>query len=135
MTNIHASRRFMIYLFGRHFNIITDCNSLTLTLTKIELNPRIARWALDLQKYDYDLILREGNRMQHVFALSRCTNILTVEINSFEDNLVICQAKDPKVQKIKKQLEKRKHKLFEMRNGIVYRKSNDDILLLPRRRV
>jgi len=99
------------------------------------LNPRIARWALDLQKYDYDLILREGNRMQHVFALSRCTNILTVEINSFEDNLVICQAKDPKVQKIKKQLEKRKHKLFEMRNGIVYRKSNDDILLLPRRRV
>jgi len=67
--------------------------------------------------------------MQHVDALSRCTNILVVETNSFEDNLVICQAKDPKVQKIKKQLEEHEHKLFEMRNGIVDRKSNDDRLL------
>jgi len=85
------------YLFGRHLKIITNCNSLTLTLNKIELNPRIARWALELQNYDYDLIHREGKRMQRVDALSRCKNILIVETNSFEDYLVICQAKDPKV--------------------------------------
>jgi len=32
-----------------------------------------------------------------------------------EDNLVICQAKNPKVQKMKKQLEEHEHKLFEKR--------------------
>jgi len=52
-----------------------------------------------------------------------------VESNTFEDNLVICQGKDQKVQEIKKLLEKNEHKLFEMRNGIIYRKCNDGRLL------
>lgn len=43
---IYALRRFRIYLQGIRFKIITDCNSLKLTLEKKDLNPRIARWAL-----------------------------------------------------------------------------------------
>jgi hypothetical protein len=125
---IYALRRFRIYLQGRHFKILTDCNSLTLTLNRVELNPRIARWALELQNYDYELIHRSGTKMQHVDALSRC-NILVVETTSFEDNLLICQSKDLKIQKIKEDLEKNQHKFFEMRNGVVYRKTNDDRLL------
>ena len=68
--------------------------SLTLTLNKKEINPRIARWALELQNYDYSLEHRSGKRMQHVDALSRNTTIFVLEANSFDENLIICQGKD-----------------------------------------
>lgn len=55
-----------------------------------------ARWALELQNYDNELIHRQGKRMQHVDALSR----LIVESNTFENNLIICPAKDIEIQKI-----------------------------------
>jgi len=91
---IYALRRFRIYVQGSRFRIVTDCNSLTLTLNRIELNPRIARWALELLEYDFELVHKSGKPMQHVDALSRNTNIMVVETNSFEDKLIICQAKD-----------------------------------------
>lgn len=68
---IYALKRFRVYLQGINFKIVTDCNSLTLTLNKKDINPRIARWALELQNYDYELEHRSGKRMQHVDALSR----------------------------------------------------------------
>lgn len=127
---IYALRRFRIYLQGRHFKIVTDCNSLTLTLNKIDLNQRIARWALELQEFDYELKHRAGKQMQHVDALSRCNDaIMITEANSFETNLIIAQPKDEKIQNIKKLLEENEHKLYEMRNGIVFRKTNDGRLL------
>lgn len=67
-----------------------------MTLNKRDLNPRIARWALDLQNYDYTLEHRSGTRMQHVDALSRCTSVMVMESNTFEENLIICQNRDPK---------------------------------------
>jgi len=118
-----------VYLLGRKFKIFTDCNSLTLTLNKKELNPRIARWALELQNYDYTLEHRSGSKMQHVDALSRCINVLVVETNTFEENLIICQSKDKKIKEIKVLLEKSEHRLYEMRNGVVYRKKQDGSLL------
>lgn len=62
---IHALRRFRVYLQGILFKIITDCNALVMTLNKKEINPRIARWALE-QNYDYKTEHRPGKRMQHV---------------------------------------------------------------------
>lgn len=49
---IYALRRFRVYLPGINFKIITDCNSLKMTLSKKEVNPRIARWALELENFD-----------------------------------------------------------------------------------
>lgn len=126
---IYALKRFRIYLQGRKFKIVTDCNSLTMTLNRRDLNPRIARWALELQNYDYDLEHRSGKRMQHVDALSRSTNIMIVESNTFEENLVICQNRDPKLVDLKQKLQAGEHGLYEMRNGVLYRKAKDDDLL------
>ncbi|XP_071652503.1 uncharacterized protein [Temnothorax longispinosus] len=53
----------------------------TLTLNKKDINPRIARWALELQNFDYEVEHRIGARMQHVDALSRVNNILVIEDN------------------------------------------------------
>ena len=126
---IYALERFRIYLQGKKFKIVTDCNSLTLTLNKKEMNLRIARWALELQNYDYILEHRAGSKMQHVDALSRCHNIMIIESNTFEENLIICQNKDGKLSSLKKELEKKQNKFYEMRNGVIYKKSNNGSLL------
>lgn len=80
---IYALNRFRIYLIGISFKIITDCNALKMTLQKKDINPRIARWALELQNYDYVIEHRPGDRMKHVDALSRSFNINIVDDNPF----------------------------------------------------
>lgn len=125
---IYALRRFRIYLHGINFKIITDCESLRLTLNKRDVNPRISRWALELQDYDYSIEHRPGNRMQHVDALSRASNILVIDDNPLEYNLAVCQKKDPKIETVRNKLEKREDTYFEMRNGIVYRKAGSKLL-------
>lgn len=50
---IYALKRFRIYLQGIPFKIVTDCSALVMTLNKKDINPRIARWALELQNFDY----------------------------------------------------------------------------------
>lgn len=77
---IYALRRFRVYLEGIPFKIITDCNSLTMTLEKKQVNPRIARWALELENFNYTIQHRGGNSMGHVDALSRCYAGTKVEI-------------------------------------------------------
>jgi len=67
--------------------------------------------------------------MLHVHALSRCTNILLIESNSFEENLVICQNRDETIKALKIQLESSELTDYEMRNGVVYRKSKEGNLL------
>jgi len=125
---IYALRRFRIYLHGKHFKIITDCNSLALTLNKKEINPRIARWALELENFDFELEYRPGTKMQHVDALSRISNILVLQENTLEQNLSICQNKDQTICKIKEQLLEKESKFYEMHNGLIYRKTKTGIL-------
>lgn len=88
---INAIKRFHVYLLGIHFKIITDCNSVTLTLQRKDINPRIARWAMFLQNYSYDIEHRPGSRMQHVDALSRCNQIMVLEACTFNQTLAIKQ--------------------------------------------
>lgn len=127
---IYALRRFRVYLHGINFKILTDCNSLTLTLKKKEINPRIARWALELENFQYTLEHRAGSKMAHVDSLSRCTNILALEANSFERSLAVSQDRDPVIVELKKRLENEENEFYEMRNGLLYRKSKDKVLFV-----
>lgn len=130
---IYALRRFRIYLQGIPFKIITDCNALVMTLNKKDINPRIARWALELQNFEYSTEHRPGKRMQHVDALSRANSILIVEPNTFEFELSACQMQDPIIKELRTRLEKEQDSLYEMRNGLVYRKRNGQVLFfVPR---
>ena len=124
---IYALKRFRIYLQGLKFRIVTDCNSLTLTLNKKEINPRIARWALELQNYDYAIEHRAGTKMSHVDALSRSNAVLVIEDNPFEWNLTVSQNRDPDIVNIREKLENGEDKTCEMRNGVVFRKKNQDL--------
>lgn len=68
---VESLERFRYYLLGKHFKVVTDCASLKATKEKKDLVPRIARWWLKVQHYDFDMEHRAGSRMAHVDALSR----------------------------------------------------------------
>lgn len=124
---MYAIKRFYIYLLGIKFKIITDCDSFRLTLSRQTINLRIARWAMFLQQFDYEIVHRLG--MAHVDALSRCHNILVLESNTFERVLSIKQDQDPNICEIREKLEKSEDRLYELRDGLVYWKINKCKLL------
>lgn len=125
---VYALKRFHIYLQGIRFKIITDCDSFRLTLAKRDIIPRIMRWCLLLQNYDYSIEHRSNTRMRHVDALSRAPQILILEGNTFEQNLALQQNLDPEIIEIKSKLETTELPLFELRNGLVYRKNDKRLL-------
>lgn len=125
---VYSLKRFHVYLHGLKFTIVTDCNSLKQTLAKQELNPRISRWALELQNYDYEIVHRESRRMQHVDALSRNLNIMVLEEGSFEQTLALHQIKDETIKALKIKLQKSKDKHFELKDGLVYRKKDERLM-------
>lgn len=49
---VETLQRFRIYLIGKHFTIVTDCNSIQTTKNTSPMIPRIARWWLKLLEYD-----------------------------------------------------------------------------------
>lgn len=126
LSIVHALERLKVYLQGIRFKIVTDCNSLKLTLQKKEVNPRILRWSLVFQNFDYELEHRKSENMRHVDALSRCISVITE--NSFEQNLAILQNNDATIVKIRDALEETESPLYELRDGLVYRKSGDKLL-------
>lgn len=122
-------RRFRVYVSGIRFKIVTDCNALALALKKKDINPRIGRWILELLEFDYITEHRPNTKMNHVDALSRLpTDVLVIEDNSFELNLSLSQSHDKKLRELREELQKAEDAHFEMRNGIVYRKRDKDLL-------
>lgn len=71
---VDSLERFKYYLLNKHFTIYTDCHSLKLSAMKKELVPKIARWFLKIQEFDFDLQFRPGSQMLHADALSRHPN-------------------------------------------------------------
>ncbi|GFX62922.1 retrovirus-related Pol polyprotein from transposon 297 [Trichonephila clavipes] len=98
---IEALKKFKVYILGMPFKIITDCNAFTKTMSKKDLNTRIARWALNLQDYDYTILHRSGSQMAHVDALSRI-QVLTNQCNdSIVHRIKESQELDPHILSIK----------------------------------
>lgn len=87
---IYALRRFRVYLEGISFKIVTDCNPLAMTLGKKQVNARIARWALELENFNYTIQHRKGASMGHVDALSRC-QVASIDISEAEFQIQLAQ--------------------------------------------
>lgn len=71
MAVVLSLKKFRIYLLGLEFKVVTDCVALRTTLTKRDLLPKVARWWLMLQEFNFTIEYRPGHSMQHVDALSR----------------------------------------------------------------
>lgn len=89
---VYALDRFKNFLDGIHFTIVTDCNSLVLTLNKKKINPRIARWALEFENFDYAVRHRKGDQMAHVDALSRAALVCAIDDTNNETNIFMHRA-------------------------------------------
>lgn len=68
---VKALQHFRHYLIGVPFKIVTDCNALKLTERKKDLLPRVARWWMYMQDFNFTIEYRKGTMMQHADYLSR----------------------------------------------------------------
>ena len=59
------------YTLNDKFTLITDHAPLRYMLTIKDTNPRLLRWALQLQEYDFDIEYRPGRKHGHADCLSR----------------------------------------------------------------
>ncbi|GFT14880.1 transposon Tf2-8 polyprotein [Trichonephila clavipes] len=129
---INALKKFRVYLLGQHFKIVTDCSAFQKTMQKKDLITRRARWALQLEEFDYEIEHRAGSRMKHVDALSRypvmmvCTDTLTSKLKK-------AQEEDDNIQTLKSLLEKQESEEFFERNGILYKYLNGlELIVTPK---
>ncbi|GFX90430.1 uncharacterized protein TNCV_2073081 [Trichonephila clavipes] len=95
----------------QHFKIVTDCSAFQKTMQKKELITRIARWALQLEEFDYEIEHRAGSRMKHVDALSRYP-VMMVCNDTLTSNLKKSQEEDDNIQTLKSLLEKQESEDF-----------------------
>ncbi|GFT21265.1 transposon Tf2-6 polyprotein [Trichonephila clavipes] len=52
---IEALKKLESYLLGTKFKIITDCDAFQKTMHKKDLPAKIARWAVMLEEFDYEV--------------------------------------------------------------------------------
>ncbi|GBL98923.1 hypothetical protein AVEN_165739-1 [Araneus ventricosus] len=68
---IFAVKKLQCYLDGHtEFLIMTDHNPLAWLKNNASLNPRLTRWALALQPYNYTVVHRSDRNHKNVDALS-----------------------------------------------------------------
>ncbi|GFU73234.1 retrovirus-related Pol polyprotein from transposon 17.6 [Trichonephila clavipes] len=118
---IEALKKFKVYILGMPFKIITDSNAFTKTMSKKDLNSRIARWALNLQDYDYTILHRSGSQMAHVDALSRIQVLTNQCTDSIVHRIKESQELDPHILSIKAILQNGPHDNYCVKNNILYK--------------
>lgn len=146
---VTALQKFRVYLLGTTFKAVTDCNAIRNTMNKRDLVPRVARWWIMMQEYNFSIEYRPGFRMAHVDALSRnpannddreIPDILDVfTIDNDTAWLETVQSADPELQRMMQILQDPESNNvveiknnFTIKNGKLYRvdKHNDDVALL-----
>ena len=78
---VEGFRHFHTYLYGNVTTVITDHSPLVYIKNNTKLTGRVARWAILLQNYDYDVIYKKGSENTNADALSR------VEVPDMEHDL------------------------------------------------
>ncbi|KAJ0175949.1 hypothetical protein K1T71_008123 [Dendrolimus kikuchii] len=79
---VKALQYFRHYLIGITFKIVTDCNALKATERKKDLLPRVARWWIYLQDFNFEIEYRKGVMMGHADYLSR--NPPALQVNNVD---------------------------------------------------
>ena len=70
---VAAVRQYRPYLHGKKFFLQTDHIALKWLMTTTNLKGKLARWAFELQEYDFDITYRKGASNGNADALSRLT--------------------------------------------------------------
>ena len=82
-----ALSRFRPYLIGKKFKVMTDHCSLCWLALKRNLSPRLVRWALCIQDFDFIVIYKSGKTHKDADCLS-CNHVDAAENNQSPDNML-----------------------------------------------
>ncbi|GFW11451.1 transposon Tf2-6 polyprotein [Trichonephila clavipes] len=128
---IESLKKFRNYLVGNKFKIVTDCSAFQKTMSKKQLTPKIARWALFLGDFNYEIIHRPGKQMGHVDCLSRYP-VMTITYDEITTKLANCPRNDEYINSLKTLLENKQINDFVVKNDVLYKIENDnDVLVVP----
>lgn len=127
---IEGVKKFRHYLYGRHFKIVTDCKAFELTLKKKDLTPKVARWVMLLDEYDYEIEHRAGSKMKHADALSRIPFSAAVT-TTLHDDIRTAQDNDEGLKAIKEILKENPYNDYWLENGLLF-KGELKQLVVPR---
>ena len=72
---VEGFNHFHSYLYGNFTTVITDHSALTYIQNNTKITGRVARWAILLQNYDYEIIHRPGAENTNADAISRLENL------------------------------------------------------------
>lgn len=132
---VESFRHFRVYLVGIQFTLVTDCIAIRSTAEKKDIIPRVARWWLELQDYQFNIQYRPGLKMNHVDCLSRnpskailgVVNVTEAEwlLAAQLQDETICMIREILLTKDNKAANKQYFLQYELKNGRVYRKTED----------
>jgi hypothetical protein len=74
---VWATRYFRPYLYGRHFQIVTDHKPLTWVMNVKDPGSRLLRWRIHLEEFDYAITYKRGSQNSNADALSRIGSVTT----------------------------------------------------------
>lgn len=130
-----ALQHFRIYLLGICFTLVTDCSAIRVTATKKDILPRVTRWWIYFQDFDFEIVYRPGSRGAHVDYLSRNpVECLRVDITHGEWVKVaqlkdsdICIIRDLITSGEKRPDTKQYFDCYEVRGGVLFRKTDEGL--------
>jgi len=123
---IYAVKKFKGYIEFTEFTIETDHQALTWLQGIKEPTGRLARWALELQGYQFKIAYRSGALNRTADALSRAYEVLSMDCDSLpsRQDLSMAQAADPDLGQIVQFLRdgqlpmgSREQKIYVLRRG------------------
>ena len=144
---IYATDKFRPYLDGLHFEIVTDHCSLCWLNSKRKLPPRLLRYSLILQEFDFKITYKSGKHHQDCDALSRYPNegddteitidddeklfaLLTMQLLQTNNEIRTEQNNDPYLRNLKIEIEhksnyplrvQRRLDKYKIEEGLVYK--------------
>lgn len=125
LATVESVKKFRVYLLGRPFKLVTDCSALKDSLVKKEINARVARWALELEGYQYKPEHRKAEKMQHVDALSRA-----LIASSTEARIEAMQQGDEKIQELIAAASHQPNSEYVTDSGVLYKRNGEQRLLV-----
>ncbi|GFW69072.1 transposon Tf2-9 polyprotein [Trichonephila clavipes] len=128
---IEALKKFISYLLGTKFKIITDCDAFQKTMHKKDFPAKIARWALMLEEFHYEVCHRPGRQMKHVDALSRYP-IMMISFHDITQKIKEAQNKDEFISQLKSAIKITPSDEYFLKNEILYKiHKNSELVVVP----
>ncbi|XP_055928750.1 uncharacterized protein LOC129959880 [Argiope bruennichi] len=126
---IKALTKFRTYILRTKIKIVTDCSAFKQTITKKELIPKIARWVLFLEDFDYEIVHRSGSQMRHVDSLSRYPTVMTALCDDLTARVQVAHMSDEYIKKLKELCKDNNQVDFVVQNNILYKCQDNRRLL------